>query len=820
MKTITNPATVLLVMLAIAGCTTAITKQAVRGEHQQVAAEVKSSGGFQTLSSSDHTRVCDSLAKLREFKSFFACHEALVQRVAASDGYLEFETVGGITVQRTYYNKPWSSFILESMLSEAYLALGQYDDVIVHAGKAVKLADTEVFQARHEEEAGAASRAFMNIMTLGQNDDTKKNMTEAQSIEPMGQLALAYIARGQPQRSEEYARRIAAVDTGTLTARGFDTRRRAALARIYFARQEYARALQAMTEQGSVGLGGLFIDAITVVNYVNPANYIVSELYFGATSLQDLQYIADFEQRFIVYRCLLETGKLQEAKKGYDEALAEPRLSGFGQMYYLVLYDRGRIALQEGDAEAAVDYFRRAITVIESQRSSITLERFKIGFAGDKQVIYSTMVETLASLGRPGQALEYAERGKARALVDLLAYRKDFNTNQPIRTTALLEELDALERNSLASSSQAQGQRKTSRSATTTLNEIKSVDPELASLVSVSTLSSGEVQSRLATGEALVEYFYEGEDKLFAFVVTRESVRVFNLQGHGLKVAVQQFRRAIGNYPGNDWVQGSEALYERLITPLQGSIDNKKHLTIVPHGVLHYLPFNALRKDGRFLIEAHTLRLLPSASVLQFLDKRNHPTNNMLVLGNPDLNNPAMDLPGAESEAKAIARNWADSKVILRKNASESLFKKSSGGFRYIHLASHGEFNPDVPRNSRMLLSPDGSNDGNLTISEIYDLQLNAEMVTLSACQTGLGDVRNGDDVVGLNRGFLYAGAKSIVASLWSVPDESTRDLMTTFYAGLKTTDKRTALQQAQLSALRKYHHPIAWAAFQMTGGS
>jgi len=147
------------------------------------------------------------------------------------------------------------------------------------------------------------------------------------------------------------------------------------------------------------------------------------------------------------------------------------------------------------------------------------------------------------------------------------------------------------------------------------------------------------------------------------------------------------------------------------------------------------------------------------------------------------------------------------------------MFKKTSGAFRYIHMASHGEFNPDTPQASRMLLSADATNDGNLTISEIYDLSLNADMVTLSACQTGLGDVKNGDDVVGLNRGFLYAGAKSIVASLWSVPDESTRVLMTSFYNNLKTTDKSSALQQAQLVGIKKYKHPLAWAAFQMTGG-
>ena len=120
---------------------------------------------------------------------------------------------------------------------------------------------------------------------------------------------------------------------------------------------------------------------------------------------------------------------------------------------------------------------------------------------------------------------------------------------------------------------------------------------------------------------------------------------------------------------------------------------------------------------------------------------------------------------------------------------------------------------------SRLLLSADQTNDGNLTVSEIYDLNLNADLVTLSACQTGLGDVKDGDDVVGLNRGFLYAGAKAVLASLWNVPDLATKELMTTFYVNSRSMSLLRALQKAQLRGIEKFKHPIAWAAFQLTGG-
>ncbi|MCK4742299.1 MAG: CHAT domain-containing protein [Sulfuriflexus sp.] len=810
---------VLLLALTLTGCSTTISNKAVQGEHKQVVAIAESSGNFQKLTMDDHHKVCKSLVKLREFKVFFTCHKSLSQRVAANNGYLEFSSPNIISFSAPRYNQPWSTYFLETMLSEAYLALGQYDDVIEHAGKALKVADTQVFLfgAEQDVESNIFRKAVLDVVTLGQDKDVKKNRNDAISILSMGHLGLAHIGLKQSDLAVQYAKRITAVDTGTLTARGYDVERRASAARIYFANKEYTEALKAMQSESQLGLGGLFIDGLTVANYANPANYILSPFYFGTTNMQDLQYIYKFESQFMLYRCQLETGDLVNAKKGYNEALAEPRLSNFGRMYYLVLYDRGRIALQEGDTEVAVRLFKKAISVIESQRSSITLERFKIGFAGDKQAVYSSMVETLVKLGRAGEALEYAERGKARALVDLLAYRKDFSTStQPARTRELLRELDELERVSLATTSKAKGA--STRTVSGTRDAIKAANPELASLVTVSALSFKKIQSNLRKDEALLEYFYQGEGDLFAFVVTTKKIDVFTLSGKDLKESVRQFRAAINTYPGNSWAKGSQALYERLISPLYPAIKNKKHLTIVPHGVLHYLPFNALRK-GRFLIETHTIRLLPSASILQFLKKKNNPTSSLLVLGNPDLNNPDMDLPGAESEARAIAGSWKDSKVILRKQASETLFKKVSGQFRYIHLASHGEFNPDTPQNSRMLLSADASNDGNLTISEIYDLRLNADMVTLSACQTGLGDVKNGDDVVGLNRGFLYAGAKSIVASLWSVPDESTRVLMTAFYKNLRKMDKRSSMQQAQIKGIKKYKHPIAWAAFQMTGG-
>ena len=131
---------------------------------------------------------------------------------------------------------------------------------------------------------------------------------------------------------------------------------------------------------------------------------------------------------------------------------------------------------------------------------------------------------------------------------------------------------------------------------------------------------------------------------------------------------------------------------------------------------------------------------------------------------------------------------------------------------------THGRFDPDQPLHSGLLLAKDTQNNGFLSLSDLYSLRLHADLVTLSACDTGLGKIRNGDDVVGLTRGFLYAGSNTVVASLWGVDDQATSYLMEQFYADLKTNNKGEALRQAQLATRKKYNHPFYWAAFGLTG--
>jgi len=191
-------------------------------------------------------------------------------------------------------------------------------------------------------------------------------------------------------------------------------------------------------------------------------------------------------------------------------------------------------------------------------------------------------------------------------------------------------------------------------------------------------------------------------------------------------------------------------------------------VVVIPHGTLHYMPVcrDEAACDGAFFLDRFALRLLPSASVLQFLKTRtNGKSTRVLAIGNPDLGDPQLDLKYAEEEARMISTSNPNSQLLLRRNASETNFKKAGGYFSRIHFATHGKFNADAPLDSGLYLAKDAANDGILTVGELYSLSLDADLVTLSACENRPWKIANGDDVVGLARGFLYAGSRSVVAS-------------------------------------------------------
>jgi CHAT domain-containing protein len=177
-----------------------------------------------------------------------------------------------------------------------------------------------------------------------------------------------------------------------------------------------------------------------------------------------------------------------------------------------------------------------------------------------------------------------------------------------------------------------------------------------------------------------------------------------------------------------------------------------------------------------------------------------------------------MDLPAAQVEAQSIRDLFSDlSDLFVRRGATETLLKETAASYSHIHIASHGQFAGDAPLSSKILLAKDEKNDGALTVDEVYGLTLNAELIVLSACETGLGTVNRGDDVVGMMRGFLHSGARKVVGTLWEVDDEATAQIMRHFYQLLKQgVPAEQALAKAQLLMAGKKQHPFFWAAFSI----
>jgi len=204
--------------------------------------------------------------------------------------------------------------------------------------------------------------------------------------------------------------------------------------------------------------------------------------------------------------------------------------------------------------------------------------------------------------------------------------------------------------------------------------------------------------------------------------------------------------------------------------------------------------------------------------VLRYLaDKGVNAPDRALVVGNPDVG-AGMDLRWAEREAKMVGEREHDATVLVRGDATEARVKKLIETAGAVHFATHGELNESDPLASALLLAPGDGDDGRLEVRELFGLDLHARLVVLSACQTGLGKLSRGDELVGLQRAFIYAGTPAVVTTLWKVDDRASYDLIRAFYERLEREGPMQALRQAQLATMRTYPHPFAWAAFGLAG--
>lgn len=743
-------------------------------------------------------KICISYSRIRNFSKFAQCIDFFdesnkrLAKLPLDDRVKQWAKLGIIDVTL--------------LKSERALTFSEYDAAIKYANNADDLLrkDTEL-------------KEWENSSYSIRNREWAFRAIQTQRL-----YGLSYAFKGNAPESRNSLSIINKIDLSLSSTPEFKKEKNASVAQIALAIGEYQTALDAIEQYDNIS--GFSLLGSTAKLFLNPLSIIegivgvVSEVSTAAEN-DDLvsQAYYNIPKAFIKAKATYELGRTEEALKLYKELIDTKILSTYGNVYYLVLQDMGKIAMKYGKYEDAYALFAKSIDAIESQRASINTEASKIGFVGDKQAVYRDTIDLLIRMKRFDEALAYVERGKARALVDILASKQQFGSNVS-QGNILVASLNSAEVD--MSSVKAAGDSQ-QRSANRALlrkrqQDIQQAQPELASLVTVSAPSIADLQKRLPANETLVEYY--GDDKqLYAFVMSHNGVGAVKLDGSNIHQLISRFRNQINQPKSVTYKTTGLQLYNRLLAPVAKQLKTS-NLTIVPHGALHYLPFSALPTPRGHMIDQYSLRVLPSASVLQFLNKQHKPKGTLLALGNPDLNDKSLDLPGAQQEAVAIAKQLPKAQLLLRARATETAVKQHGGAYKYLHFASHGVFDPEKPLQSGLLLSKDAANDGNLTVGELYDLNLNADLVTLSACETALGKVANGDDVVGFTRGFLYAGAKSIVSSLWKVDDAATNKLMQSFYTNMSKQDKRSALRTAQLTVKEKYQHPYYWAAFQITG--
>jgi len=500
------------------------------------------------------------------------------------------------------------------------------------------------------------------------------------------------------------------------------------------------------------------------------------------------------------------------------------------------LHNIGFVLEHQGRTAQAIDFYEQAIEVTESIQAKIKVEELKASFASQWVETYKRLINLYGEQGEFESAFNYVERAKARTFLDQLArgrvnFRAGADSQLWEQEQALKTEIIALSKQLITLRNRPKNQwdneaiteaenRLVAREKDyqNLLTQLKLQSPETAELISVDVASLADIQGWLDADTTLVEYFVT-EERTFAFIITNNSFKTvpLNISRQQLTEELTLFR----DFSDLDepYPQELQQLHEWLIVPLKPHLNTAK-IAIVPHSVLHYLPFAALTDGKGYLSDDYALFTLPNASILRYLpEKRKSATGSLLALGDPEATG-ISPLDYARQEVTSITRLF-NTQPLVGKTATESAVWSKATQSGMLHLAAHGKYNTFNPLFSSIQLVGDTQHDGLLQVHEIYDLNLRSatNLVVLSACQTKMGELSRGDEVVGLNRAFIYAGTPTVMASLWNVDDAATGLLMERFYSHLKAgMDKAEALQQAQMEVRKDYPHPYYWAAFSLTG--
>lgn len=566
--------------------------------------------------------------------------------------------------------------------------------------------------------------------------------------------------------------------------------------------------------------------------------------FFSASGLKTK---AIYAQLFVA-RVHLQLGNLDHAwieARGALKTLGEAPAPWLEYQIHFVL---GDIQARRGDAPAARESLRTAVDELEILRTNIHVDELRMTFLKDKLRIYEGFVRACLEIGDRAslrEAFEKVEHAKSRTLVDLLANniaavhpKRESDTGLVEHLKTIREELNwyytriSLEEQKPPDVAGRNLQplvdevHKREKQLMNILRQVSADPSEYVTLQRVITSSVEEIQESIPEDAVLIE-FYTVDEVVIAFALTRNGFRVFQdvTLLPPLRTAFDLLRFQLTKFNlGPAYIDKFDSqlldavnehlhqLYLELIPPLQEALEGKRAVIFVPHGFLHYIPFHALFDGARYLIDDYEISYAPSATIYRrCVPQDAGPAGKPLLIGVPDSR-----APHIEDEIQSIAGVYSRATVLMGAEATIDRVRDSAQTAGMIHIASHGSFRNDNPMFSAIQLG-----DSWLSLFDIYNLKTSADMVTLSGCGTGMSKVVGGDELVGLVRGFLYSGARSIVVSLWDVHDRTTAEFMKTFYSTLASGGTRwQSLRSAVLKLKTAHQHPYYWAPFIGIGAS
>jgi tetratricopeptide (TPR) repeat protein len=576
----------------------------------------------------------------------------------------------------------------------------------------------------------------------------------------------------------------------------------------------------------------------------------------------------------------ISLGMIQDAERSFILAAELGKKLSRGEVLWEAYYGLGRCYELQKEYTAAVFYYKLAISIIDRIRSQITVDTYKSSFARNKQKVYENLIRLLFRLQRRensedlGEIFHVVESAKARAFLESLEESK---VNIRERLTPELQEQEKSISNQISFAiRRLTGEELSGNQRVHLLKELKRAEddyslllqkirievPDVANMVAPVPCRLEHVQDQIIDKKtALIEYFL-GEKESYVFFVTKKKIWFHYLPSREkIWVSLKAYLKVLSDRPDRKFqgIKASRRLGKELFCFEQWNIpDSVENLIIIPDGVLHYLPFETLILDlqkknssGSFLISNYKISYAPSSSSLLFLsrEKDKSYSRDLLAFGNPAYTwngktnkkntipseilkeiyqNEGFNLtslPYSEREVRKISKFFHKTKrdIYLNHKASEKTIKNLSlNDYQILHFACHAILDEKFPFRSALVLSKEDSldEDGFLQVSEIYNLRMTSDLVILSACQTGRGRLEKGEGVLGLPRIFFYAGAKSVISTLWKIDDKSTSIFMNHFYDYLSQgKNKAQSLRLAKLEMINsKYSHPFYWSAFILNG--